>query len=76
MARAVQRLELSGATEELGLPAWWTLSGDPVALGDRRIVELTGSAPAEPGWGEVTLKLYNTSRAPAPFTETSVSVEW
>jgi len=74
--KAAHRLELSGAIEQLGLPASWMLTGDPLAPGDRRIVELTGKAPAEPGKGEVVLKLYNASRVPAVFTKTVVQVEW
>jgi hypothetical protein len=76
VAEAGQRLELSGATEQLGLPASWTFEGDPMAPGDRRTLEFVGQAPSDPGSADITLTLLNPYRVPAPCAVTTAKITW
>jgi hypothetical protein len=76
VAEAGQRLEFSGAAEQLGLPASWTFEGEPMAPGDRRTFEFAGLAPAEPGSAEITLTLFNPYRSPAPCVTMIANISW
>jgi hypothetical protein len=76
VAEAGQRIELSGAAEQLGLPASWTFDGDLMVPGDRRTIEFSGTAPSEPGSADITLALFNPYRAPTRCAETTVRINW
>jgi hypothetical protein len=71
-----QRLELTGATAALGLPSAWEFDGPPVAPGDRRVVELRGTAPREPGQGQVDCAFLAPYRAPERFITCTANLAW
>ena len=47
------RIRLSGEAARLGLPETWEYVGDPMVFGDRRTVEIQGTAPREPGTAQI-----------------------
>jgi len=71
-----QRLELGDDAQRLGLPANWDYEGAPMVYGDRRVIELHGTAPAEPGEGAVPLSFLAPFRYPSPFIRETVSLRW
>lgn len=71
-----QRIELSGDVERLGLSAQWDYRGDWMVFGDRRTIELHGTAPDEPGRAEITLDFIAPFRGRYPFITQKVSLEW
>ncbi len=73
---AGQTLELGGDATRVGLPAKWDFAGPPMVYGDRRVVELNGVAPLEPGQAEITVSLRGPFRSGIPFASQTVKVEW
>ncbi|MCL4218917.1 MAG: hypothetical protein KJ052_18195, partial [Candidatus Hydrogenedentes bacterium] len=73
---AGQRLELTGPVAELSLNKTWTFTGEAMAPGDRRTIELEGLAPAASGECEVVLAFYNASRAPVKCAEAKATIIW
>ncbi|MCU0962741.1 MAG: hypothetical protein MUF48_21805, partial [Pirellulaceae bacterium] len=76
VAAAGHRLELLGDAARLGLPAAWDYSGDPLAPGDRRTVELSGTVPAAPGTAHVAVKFLTPYRVPEPFLQAEIELMW
>jgi len=64
-----QELRLGGDAERLGLPPKWDYEGEPMVYGDRRVVALRGTAPAEPGEGAVTLSFFAPFRNPTAIAK-------
>lgn len=73
---AGQRLELTGPVAEFSLNKTWTFTGEAMAPGDRRTIELEGLAPAASGECEVVLAFYNASRAPVKCAEAKATIIW
>ena len=73
---ATHRLELFGAAEKLGLPASWEFEGESIAPGDHRIIEFRGTAPVEPGEGEVSMGFLSPFRWPERFITCKLNVAW
>lgn len=71
-----QSLEIAGDAARLGLPARWDFTGEPMAFGDRRVVELHGLAPVAPGEAEITVELLAPFRYRAPFARTTAKLAW
>ncbi len=71
-----QRLELGGDASRLGLPARWDYEGAPMVYADRRVVEVRGTAPAQPGEGTVDVSLFAPFRNPTAFAKESVRLQW
>ena len=71
-----QELRLGGDAERLGLPLRWDYDGDPMVYGDRRVVALRGTAPAEPGEGAVTLSFLAPFRNATPFANETARLAW
>jgi hypothetical protein len=76
VAEAGHRLELGGDAARLGLPAAWDYIGDPLAPGDRRTVEIPGTAPAAPGTAHVVVKFLTPYRVPEPFLQAEIELTW
>jgi hypothetical protein len=55
---AEQRLEVGPEASRVGLPARWAFSGEPLAPGDRRTIELPGRVAAAVGETELTLAFF------------------
>ncbi|MBM4091163.1 MAG: hypothetical protein FJ276_17330 [Planctomycetes bacterium] len=71
-----QRIELRGDVEQLGLPAVWAYEGDPLAPGNRRTIELRGTAPAAQSTAKLSIVLYAPYRVPETIAQTDVSITW
>ncbi len=76
VAGSGQRIELQGDLEQVGLPAVWVYEGEPLAPGDRRIIELHGKTPAAPGEAKLTAALFAPYRVPEKIDEADVSITW
>ncbi len=76
VAEAGHSMEFSGVAASVGLPALWTFTGDPIAPGDRRVLEFKGVAPATPGAGEVSFDFVTPFRVPEQFIKGTVKLEW
>ena len=76
VAEAGHRMEFSGAAASLGLPATCDFTGEPIAPGDRRMLEFKGMAPKDAGTGEVTFAFVSPFRVPEQFIKGSVKLEW
>jgi len=76
LAEAGHRMEFTGAVKGLGLPEKWDFTGEPVAPGDRRMLEFTEIAPKDPGAGEVVFAFVSPFRVPEQFIKGSVKLEW
>jgi hypothetical protein len=76
VAEAGHRMEFSGAAVTVGLPEIWAFTGEPVAPGDRRVLEFKGVAPKEAGAGEVLFAFVTPYRVPEQFIKSSVKLEW
>jgi len=71
------KLELASTAQLLRLPLSWDLSGDWVLPGDRRVVKLSGTAPAEPGAAEIEMKFWSPSGAQShPFIDHELRLKW
>ncbi len=70
------RFELQGNTEQLGLPAQWELTGQPMVLGDQREVLLQGTAPREPGSATLHIRWLAPYRHPSAMAEADVTLRW
>ena len=76
VAEAGHRMEFAGAAASVGLPATWDFTGEPLAPGDRRVLDFKGVAPKEPGAGEVVLTFVTPYRVPEQFLKCAVNLEW
>ncbi len=76
VAEAGHRMEFSAAASEVGLAEQWDFTGEPVAPGDRRMLEFKGVAPKDAGTGEVSFAFVSPYRVPEQFIKGSVKLEW
>ncbi|MCC6489935.1 MAG: beta-galactosidase [Candidatus Hydrogenedentes bacterium] len=74
--KAEQVVEFSKEGQELGLPARWVLTGEPIAPGDQRELTFEGKAPAGPGSAQVAIAFYNPFRAPTKIVEKTFKITW
>lgn len=73
---AGQSIEFSGIAEQLGLPAIWEYTGDPIAPGDHRVLTFQGKVPQESGEGELTVTFLSPFRVPEKFITQTVKLSW
>jgi hypothetical protein len=76
VAEAGHRMEFGGTAASVGLPEKSEFTGDPIAPGDRRVLEFQGVAPKEAGTGEVSLAFVSPYRVPELFIKCAVTLEW
>ena len=69
-------MEFSGAAARLGFPATWNFTGEPIAPGDRRVLEFKGAAPKDAGAGEVSFAFVSPYRVPEQFIKGKAKLEW
>ena len=70
------RLEVRGEVQRLGLAASWDFQALPMVFGDRREIELRGTAPAQPGEAKIELLFLAPFRNPHPFLRQEVTLQW
>jgi len=71
------KLELDAGAKRLGLPLSWDLTGEWVLPGDRREVNLPGTAPEEPGTARVRMKFWSPSGEQAfAFIDHELLLKW
>jgi hypothetical protein len=71
-----QRLELRPEAQRLGLPAQWDYQGPAMVFGDRRVVEVRGVAPKEPGEAQLHLGFYAPFKNAYAFIQKDVKIRW
>ncbi len=71
-----QYLEIAGDGEKLGLPKSLAFLKEPMVFGDTQVVELQGVAPAQPGEGELDVKLHDPFRTLVVKIETKAKLKW
>ena len=71
---AEHRLELGPEAGRVDLPARWNFSGEPVAPGDRRKIELRGRVAAGSGETELTLAFFPPFDTTEPTMRATVRV--
>ena len=76
VAEAGHRMEFSGTATSVGLPATWDFTGEPIAPGDRRVLEFKGVARKDAGAGELSFAFVSPFRVPEQFIKGSVKLEW
>ena len=76
MAGVGHRLELRPEARRLGLPAQWDYQGPAMVFGDRRVVELRGIAPKEPGETQLHLGFYAPFKNAYAFIQKDVKIRW
>jgi hypothetical protein len=67
-------IRIEGEAKLLGLPDRRDLDGPPMAFGDRREIEIRGTAPAGAGDATIKLVLVAPFRSPFPIAERTVKV--
>jgi hypothetical protein len=70
------RLEVHGDAQRLGLPSQWDYDGPPQVFGDRRTIELRGTAPKEPGEAKLRLSFFAPFRNAYAIMQQDVTVRW
>jgi hypothetical protein len=74
---AGHKLKLDPAVKGFGLPLTWDLSGEGVFPGDRRVVNLPGTAPEEPGTTSIRITFWQPSGPNAfPFIHYELLLKW
>jgi hypothetical protein len=71
-----QQLQLQGGVKRLGLPGSWDYQGPWMVFGDRRVVELQGTTPKEPGELELRLSFCAAFRNVYPFLQKDIRLRW
>jgi hypothetical protein len=71
------KLEFDPVGKRFGLPLTWELEGDWVLPGDRRVVTVTGMAPAEPGKATIAMKFWSPFGPESlPFIKHNLLLNW
>lgn len=71
-----QQLQLEGDFKRLGLPSHWNYEGPWMVFGDRRVIELQGTAPKEPGEIQLHLSFCAAFRNVYPFLQGDLILRW
>jgi hypothetical protein len=75
--REGQKLELDPPAKLLGLPLSWDLNGEWVLPGDLRVVNLSGTAPEEPGTTKIGMKFWSPAGPLTfPFIDRELLLKW
>lgn len=64
------------AQKRLGLPEVWYYDGAPMVFGDRRVIELRGTTPKEPGEAPLNLSFVAPARQGRPFMRHELKLRW
>jgi len=70
------RLEIRGEVQRLGLTDPGDFLGPPMVFGDRREIELRGTAPQQPGEVKIELVFLAPFRNVHPFLRQEVTLKW
>jgi hypothetical protein len=70
------RLELEGDEGRLGLPPRWEYEDPPMVFGDRREIELRGTAPEGAGKAVIRLALVAPFRGRHVFSKKEIDLRW